>query len=227
MEQLINSFNIDQKKKEKFKIYYEFLISENQKYNLTSITDANEVYIKHFYDSCVLLNYFDLSGSTLCDVGSGAGFPGIPLKIINDSIKLTIVEPTAKRINFLKELCEKLEIKDVEFICDRAENVAKERREEFDFVTARAVSALPTLLELTIPLVRVGGSFISYKGSNFLEEVEASKNALSVLSSKVNNCFEYELPNEMGKRCLIEVKKLKKTNMVYPREYAKIKKKPL
>ena len=162
MEQLTNSFNIDQKKKEKFKIYYEFLISENQKYNLTSITDANEVYIKHFYDSCVLLNYFYLSDSTLCDVGSGAGFPGIPLKIINDSIKLTIVEPTAKRINFLKELCEKLEIKDVEFICDRAENVAKERREEFDFVTARAVSALPTLLELTIPLVRVGGSFISY-----------------------------------------------------------------
>ena len=227
MEQLINSFNIDQKKQEKFKIYYEFLISENQKYNLTSITDVNEVYIKHFYDSCVLLNYFDLSDSTLCDVGSGAGFPGIPLKIINDSIKLTIVEPTAKRINFLKELCNKLEIKDVEFICDRAENVTKERREEFDFVTARAVSALPTLLELTIPLVRVGGSFISYKGSNYLEEVEASKNALNVLSSKVNNCFEYELPNEMGKRCLIEVKKVKKTNLVYPREYAKIKKKPL
>lgn len=227
MEQLINSFNIDQKKQEKFKIYYEFLISENQKYNLTSITDVNEVYIKHFYDSCVLLNYFDLSDSTLCDVGSGAGFPGIPLKIINDSIKLTIVEPTTKRINFLKELCNKLEIKDVEFICDRAENVAKERREEFDFVTARAVSALPTLLELTIPLVRVGGSFISYKGSNYLEEVEASKNALNVLSSKVNNCFEYELPNEMGKRCLIEVKKVKKTNLVYPREYAKIKKKPL
>ena len=227
MEQLINSFNIDQKKQEKFKIYYEFLISENQKYNLTSITDVNEVYIKHFYDSCVLLNYFDLSDSTLCDVGSGAGFPGIPLKIINDSIKLTIVEPTTKRINFLKELCNKLEIKDVEFICDRAENVAKERREEFDFVTARAVSALPTLLELTIPLVRVGGSFISYKGGNYLEEVEASKNALNVLSSKVNNCFEYELPNEMGKRCLIEVKKVKKTNLVYPREYAKIKKKPL
>lgn len=227
MEQALNSLKLEDKVARKFKIYYDFLVSENEKYNLTSITDIDEVYVKHFYDSVYGLNYFDFNGKSLCDVGSGAGFPGIPLKLVNNKIKLTIIEPTQKRVNFLIELCKKLGLDDVEIICDRAEHAVLNKRESFDFVCARAVSNLRVLLELTTPLLKVGGSFIAYKGSNYEEELVESKNALKALNLLVSNTYEYELPNELGKRCLIEVKKTKKTDLIYPREYAKIKKKPL
>lgn len=227
MNQVVNELSLTSKQQEMFKTYFDFLVNENEKYNLTSIKELDEVYVKHFYDSLAVLNYIDLNNKSLCDIGSGAGFPGIPIKIVNENLKLTIIEPTLKRVNFLKELCFKLGLKDVEIICDRAENAINSMREKYDYVCARAVSNLPVLLELTIPFVKVGGSFIAYKGSNYQEEIDLSKNALKKLNSKIENIYNYDLLLDMGERSLIEVRKLKETDKSYPRDYAKIKKKPL
>ena len=206
-----------------FKKYYNFLIEENKKYNLTSITEEKEVYIKHFIDSLSIENIIDLNNISLCDVGSGAGFPSIPLKIMYPSIKLTIIEPTAKRCNFLQQVVEMLNMKDVKIINDRAENI---KDMHFDVVCARAVSNLPILLELCIPLVKVNGYFIAMKGSNYKEELDISNNALKELDSRIDSLYEYDL-DEFGNRVLIKIKKDKQTKKIYPRMYSQIKKKPL
>lgn len=215
-------------KDNKFKIYYEFLVSENEKYNLTNITNEEDVYIKHFLDSLSLENVCDFSKEiSLCDVGSGAGFPSVPLKIMYPNIKLTIIEPTLKRCNFLKMLFEKLDIKDVTIINDRAENI---KNTKFDIVTARAVSNLSILLELCLPLVKVNGRFIALKGSNYKEELCNANNALNVLKGKVINVKEYSLLNKeelYGIHSLIDIRKEKECSNIYPRSYALIKKKPL
>lgn len=213
---------------EKFKIYYEFLVSENEKYNLTNITLKEDVYIKHFLDSLSLENIYDLTQDvSMCDVGSGAGFPSVPLKIMYPNIKLTIIEPTLKRCNFLKQLFEKLEIKDVNVINDRAENI---KNMKFDIVTARAVSNLPMLLELCMPLTKVKGRFIALKGSNYKEELCKANNALKILNGKVYNLREYTLLDDeekYGIHSLIDIIKEKEHSNVYPRSYSLIKKKPL
>ncbi len=212
----------------KFEIYYEFLVSENEKYNLTNITLKEDVYTKHFLDSLSLETVYDLKKDiSVCDVGSGAGFPAVPLKIMYPNIKLTVIEPTLKRCNFLKQLFEKLDIKDVNIINDRAENV---KNLKFDLVTARAVSNLPMLLELCLPLVKVKGRFIALKGSNYKEELCKSNNALKVLNGKVNSVKEYTLLNDeekYGIHSLIEIVKEKECSNIYPRSYSLIKKKPL
>ena len=209
---------------ELFEKYYSFLVSENEKYNLTSITDKKEVYIKHFLDSISLENVVDLNENThLCDVGSGAGFPSIPLKIMYPNLKVTIIEPTLKRCNFLKQLVDMLGLKDVEIINDRAENI---KDMKFDVVTARAVSNLPMLLELCIPLTKLNGYFIALKGSNYKEELTISNHALSELNARVVNIYEYEMA-EYGIHSLIKVLKEKETKKIYPRQYSQIKKKPL
>lgn len=213
------------KDNEKFKKYYDILIQENNKYNLTNITDETEVYYKHFLDSLKLGEYIDLNNKSLCDVGSGAGFPGIPLKIMYKDMKLTIIEPTLKRCNFLNMLVKELELDNVIIINDRVEN-CKELRECYDYVTARAVSNLPMLLELCIPLVKVNGIFCPMKGSNFQEEIEASINALKELDCKVVDVKTYQL-SEYGMHSVILINKIKETNKKYPRGYALIKKKPL
>ena len=213
---------------EKFNLYYEFLVSENEKYNLTNITLKEDVYIKHFLDSLSLENICDLNKDiSMCDVGSGAGFPSVPLKIMYPNIKLTIIEPTLKRCNFLKQLFEKLGITDVEVINDRAENI---KNMKFDIVTARAVSNLPMLLELCLPLTKVKGRFVALKGSNYKEELVNSNNALKVLNGKVFNVKEYTLLNDVEKygiHSLIEIIKEKENSSIYPRSYSLIKKKPL
>ena len=206
-----------------FEKYYKFLVEENNKYILTSITDKDEVYIKHFLDSLSIENIIDLDNISLCDVGSGAGFPAIPLKIMYPNIKLTIIEPTLKRCNFLKQVVEMLNMKDVEIINDRAENI---KDMHFDVVCARAVSNLSILLELCIPLVKVNGYFISMKGSNYKEELDDASNALNALDAKVEDIYEYDL-EEYGKRVLLKIKKIKETKKIYPRMYSQIKKKPL
>ena len=219
MEQITNN--------EKFNQYFDFLIAENKKYNLTAITSKEEVYIKHFYDSLALSTAIDLNNvSTLCDVGSGAGFPSIPLKIIYPSLSVTIIEPTLKRCNFLKQLVELLDLKDVTIINDRAENMIK-YREYFDIVCARAVANLQVLSELCIPLVKVNGLFIAMKGITYLEELEKSRNALNKLDSSLIKLQEYDLPNDYGHHAIIVIKKNKETNSKYPRNYSIIKKKPL
>lgn len=206
-----------------FKKYYNFLIEENKKYNLTTITDEKEVYFKHFIDSLSLENVVDVDNTCFCDVGSGAGFPSIPLKIMHPSMHLTIIEPTLKRCNFLKELISLLKLENVEIINDRAENI---KNRHFDVVTARAVSNLPMLLELCIPLVKVKGYFIAFKGSNYYEELTLSNNALLKLDAKVVDIYKYDLA-EYGCHYLIKVLKEKETNKIYPRIYSQIKKKPL
>ena len=206
-----------------FKKYYEFLKEENEKYNLTTITEETEVYYKHFIDSLSVENIVDLDNISFCDVGSGAGFPSIPLKIMHPTMHLTIIEPTLKRCNFLKELVNLLNLDDVEIINDRAENV-KDRH--FDIVSARAVSSLPILLELCIPLVKVNGYFIAFKGSNYQEELTLSNNALKKLDAKLVDLYKYEL-STYGTHYLLKVLKEKETNKIYPRIYSQIKKKPL
>jgi 16S rRNA (guanine527-N7)-methyltransferase len=212
---------------EKFSLYYNFLVQENEKYNLTNITEKEEAYIKHFYDSIQLEQVIDFNNiNTLCDVGSGAGFPSIPLKIIYPHLHITIIEPTLKRCNFLNQLVELLQLDNVTIINDRAENMTS-LREKFDIVTARAVASMPILLELCVPLTKVNGYFISLKGSSFHEEMMKSSNAIKLLDIKVNKVLEYELLNNYGKRSIIMFEKLKQTNNKYPRKYSLIKNKPL
>lgn len=213
--------------KEKFDIYYRFLVEENEKYNLTNITEINEVTIKHFFDSLAMKEIVDLTKPLkLCDVGSGAGFPAIPLKICFPNLDVTIIEPTTKRTNFLKMLCDKLSI-NVNIINARAEDVSRDLEESFDIVTARAVANTSILLELLTRITKVNGNIILYKGEKAKEELFEATNALKMLNLEVNNMFAYELPNNYGSRFLIDIKKTKKTNDRYPRRYAEIKKKPL
>lgn len=212
---------------EKFLLYYNFLVQENEKYNLTSITEKEEAYIKHFYDSIQLEKAIDLNNiTTLCDVGSGAGFPSIPLKIVYPHLHITIIEPTLKRCNFLNQLVELLQLENVTIINDRAENMTN-LRETFDIVCARAVAAMPLLLELCVPLVKKDGMFIALKGSSFHEEMIKSRNAIKLLDVKVNKIYEYDLLNNFGKHSIIIFSKEKNTNTKYPRKYSVIKNKPL
>ena len=222
----MNNINIDNiKSNQLFDEYYKFLIEENEKYNLTAITEQEEVFYKHFLDCAKALEYIDLSGKVICDVGSGAGFPGIVLKILCPSLKLYIIEPIGKRCSFLNMLVTRLNLKDVVIINDRAENV-KQYRNYFDYVFARAVSNLPMLIELCIPLVKVSGSFIALKGSNYQEEIDSSKNALDELKSLILKIDTYEL-KDYGLHSIININKKSKTPDKYPRAYAQIKHKPL
>ena len=212
---------------EKFNIYYNYLVQENEKYNLTNITEKEEAYIKHFYDSIQLEQVIDLNNiKSICDVGSGAGFPSIPLKIVYPHLHITIIEPTLKRCNFLNNLVKLLQLDNVTIINDRAENMSN-LRNTFDVVTARAVASMPVLLELCVPLVKVNGYFISLKGSSFHEEMIKSYNAIKLLDVQVKTVKEYELLNNYGKHSIIMFEKTKETNIKYPRKYSIIKNKPL
>ena len=212
---------------EQFKIYFEFLVEYNNYVNLTAITEKEEVYIKHFYDSILVGKVFDLTDvKTICDVGSGAGFPSIPLKIVYPNLEVTIVDGLDKRITFLKQLVAKLGLENVNLVHGRAEDFAKEHRESFDVVTARAVARANILNELCIPLVKVGGHFISMKGKNAEEEINEG-NSLKLLNAKIIKQNEYYLPKEESKRVLILIKHFAECPKKYPRAFASIKKNPL
>lgn len=218
------NIELSSKQKELFERYYEFLIQENKKYNLTAITNKEEVYYKHFYDSLTLIKTNLIKeGVSLCDIGSGAGFPGIPLKIIFPNLELTIVESQTKKTEFLKKLVKHLEIEKVEVINERAEEYA--HKKYFDIVTARAVADLTILNELCLPLVKKNGYFIAMKG-NYKEELEKSLNGINILGGKLLNVISFDLPKAMGKRNLIIIKKEKMVKG-YPRIFSQIKKKPL
>lgn len=210
-----------------FAKYYDYLISENEKYNLTAITQKDDVYIKHFIDSISLNKAYDLNKEvSLCDVGSGAGFPGVPLKICYPNINVTLIEATSKRVNFLRNLTNLLNI-DVNLINSRAEDCANFYREKFDVVVARAVANMPILLELLVAFVKINGYIVLYKGDKGIQELKESANALKILGCKCEDVVEYELPNNCGKRTLLKIKKISETNKRYPRRYAEINKKPL
>ena len=205
--------------------YFELLVEYNKVMNLTGITEEQDVYLKHFYDSVTLARVIDLNNvSNLCDIGTGAGFPGMVLKIIYPELEVTLVDSLNKRIEFLKIVINELGLNKIEAIHARAEEYAIKNREKFDVVTARAVASLNVLLEYSIPLVKVGGYFIAMKGK--MEE-ESSSNALKVLSSKIELIDNFLLPIEDSNRTLIKVKKEAKTASKYPRKFSEIKKKTL
>ena len=211
--------------------YYDYLMQENAKYNLTNITDINEVKVKHFDDSYMLGNCFDLTGDiSLCDVGAGAGFPSIALKIKYPNIKVVIIEAMKKRCDFLESLVKILGLKDVKIICGRAEDL-KDLHETFDIVTARAVASLPVLLELCSQFCKVGGYFAPFKGSNYQEEIGASINATKELNYQLEDIYKYQLigidGTNYGSHVIIKYKKIKSTNLKYPRSFGQIKKKTL
>ena len=207
--------------------YYELIVEYNKVMNLTGITEKDQVYLKHFYDSLTISKVIDLTKEeTLCDIGTGAGFPGIVLKILFPNLKITLIDSLNKRIEFLKIVIKELKLNGIEAIHARAEEYAKENIEKFDVVTSRAVAPLNILIELSIPLLKINKNFISYKG-NISREIIESENALKQLDSKIETIEAFELPKENSNRTIIKIKKQNKTNKKYPRKFSEIKKKPL
>lgn len=211
---------------EQLEEYYNLLTEYNKVMNLTAITKKEDVYLKHFYDSLTLLKIVDLSHeNTLCDLGSGAGFPGIVLKIVFPNLKITLVDSLNKRINFLNIVINKLKLKDIEAVHYRIEDFSRENCEKYDIVTARAVAPLNILLELGINLVRMNKHFVSMKGN--LDNELSYSNCISKLGIKEVSKIEFELPKENSKRTLIKFEKISQTPKIFPRKYSDIKRRPL
>lgn len=214
-----------------FNTYYKMLVEWNEKINLTAVTEQEEVYLKHFYDSITPLFYADIEESaSLCDVGAGAGFPSIPMKIIRPDLKITIVDSLNKRINFLNELTAVLGLDKIHLVHDRAEtfgNHKADARHMFDVVTARAVAQLNVLSELCLPLVRTGGQFIVMKGKKAQEELDESKFALDLLGGELTKVHQLSLPKEDSDRYIMIIDKKRKTPKKYPRKPGTPNKSPL
>lgn len=213
-----------------FDTYYKLLVEWNEKMNLTAITDEEEVYLKHFYDSITASFYVDLNQElSLCDVGAGAGFPSIPLKICFPNLKVTIVDSLNKRITFLQNLANELGLKNVHFVHDRAETFGTnaDYREKFDLVTARAVARLSVLSELCLPLVKEGGMFVPMKAAAASEELEKGKKALQILGGKLEKVHSFSLPLEESERNILIINKIKSTPKKYPRKPGTPNKQPL
>ena len=207
--------------------YGELLLETNQVMNLTAITDPADVAALHFLDSAALLTLADFHDKSVADVGTGAGFPGLPLKIVEPSIRLTLLDAQGKRVRFLESVCRELGLEDVACIHGRAEEFAADRRESFDLVTSRAVAALPVLSELCLPLVKTGGYFLAMKSVDCEAELSSAKRALDTLGGRVEAVRDYEIPGTDVRHRLILIKKFRQTPEKYPRVFAKIKKNPL
>ena len=223
-------FPLTDRQKEQFERYFELLVEWNEKINLTAITDKDEVYLKHFYDSIapILQGLIENQPIRLLDIGAGAGFPSLPMKILFPELDVTIIDSLNKRINFLHLLAEELGLSGVHFYHGRAEDFAQDKafRAQFDIVTARAVARMQVLSELTIPYLKVGGRLLALKASNAPEELEEAKNALNILFSKVEDNLQYELPNG-DPRYITVVEKKKETPNKYPRKAGMPNKRPL
>lgn len=214
---------------EQFQKYFELLEEWNEKMNLTAITDESGVALKHFADSLSLLNFVDIpQNSSLADVGTGAGFPGVVLKIARPDIKLTLIDSLNKRLVFLGEVCAQLGI-EAELIHSRAEDGARDEklRESFDFAVSRAVARMNVLSEYCLPYVKVGGAFCAMKGAQANEEFKESLNAINTLGGKLEKKYFFELPENGGERAIAVVRKVKNTPQKYPRQSGKIKAKAL
>lgn len=216
---------LDEEMYRRFDIYAEFLVEYNKNVNLTAITDPVEILYKHFIDSVLMLKYAEIPHDCkLIDVGTGAGFPSVPAKIYDNSLKITLLDSLNKRITFLQLLCEKLGI-DAEFVHGRAEDIAKlpEYREQFDVSCARAVANMSLLSEFCIPFIKVGGRFIALKGPN--EDISSGENAVKLLGGNVSRETNYDV--ECEQRKIVIVNKISQTPTKYPRNSAQIKKKAL
>ena len=227
-----HNFKLSDKQISQFETYFKQLIETNKHVNLTRITEKDDVYLKHFFDSITPLfsfrEYFK-GEKTLCDVGAGAGFPSIPIKILMPELKVTIVDSLAKRLTFLQDLIKKLGLDDVELVHGRAEDVGQNPiyREKFDLVTARAVANMTTLSEYCFPLVKKGGYFIALKGPKAGDELADSQKAVEVLGGKVLDEIEFTLPESTEERTLILTQKIKTTPKKYPRQAGTPRRKPI
>lgn len=233
VEELANyGFKLSSKQKEQFATYYNKLIEFNKKVNLTRITDKNEVYLKHFFDSITpLLEFSDLfkGEKSLCDVGAGAGFPSLPIKILCPDLSITIVDSLGKRLKFLDELVSDLSLDKVTLVHSRAEDAGQNKnlREKFDLVTGRAVARMSVLSEYCLPLAKVDGYLVALKGPKAQDELAEAKNAIEVLGGSVKEVKELTLPDTDDERTLIVVKKVKATPKKYPRQAGTPNRKPL
>ena len=222
---LIN-ISLTQNQLDQLNEYYNLLIEYNKVMNLTGITDYEEVYLKHFYDSLTIAKVIDLNNiNSLCDIGTGAGFPGLVLKIVFPNLKITLLDSLNKRIEFLKVVIDKLNLKNIEVIHSRAEDYALKNRNKFDVTTARAVAHTSILLEYAIPLTKINGYFIPLK-ANMTEELKEINNAINELNVRLIKKEEFKLPIEGSTRTILLFEKLK-DNKKYPRKYSEIKKKRL
>lgn len=218
LKQLFEKYKIDftEEMLDKFEKYYDYTIKINQQFNLTAITEKNEFAIKHFLD-CALAENFLPKNATVVDIGAGAGFPSIPLKILREDLTIVMVDSLNKRVNFLNEVISLLGLKNISAVHARAEDFAKQKGEYFDVSIARAVANLSTLSEYCLPLTKVGGMFLSLKGQAGQEEVELAQNAITILGGKLER-VEYQKIEEIDSdRCFVLIKKIKPTLAKYPR----------
>ena len=213
---------------EKLYKFMNLLLEWNEKINLTAITEPEDIILKHFVDSITIKKYIKSENKVL-DMGTGAGFPGIPLKIISSDTNFTLVDSLNKRIIFLNEVCDKLKLDKIENIHSRAEELAKNKkyREQYDIVTSRAVARLASLVEYMLPFVKVGGRCICMKGSNVDEELTEAKKAINILGGEIEKVDKFLLPNSDIERNIVIIKKIKNTSSKYPRKPATATKQPI
>ncbi|MEG2440486.1 MAG: 16S rRNA (guanine(527)-N(7))-methyltransferase RsmG [Acetivibrio sp.] len=221
---------LSDKQAEQFLKYYELLIEWNSFMNLTAITEYEEVIVKHFVDSLQLVKVLNLKEEyKILDLGTGAGFPGIPLKIVFPNLKITLLDSLNKRVKFLNEVIDELQLDGIETIHGRAEDYGREKayREQYDICVSRAVANLSTLSEYCIPYVKIGGFFISYKSGKIEEELENSKNAVKLFGGKIERVETFHLTDTEMERSLVVIKKSKETSKLYPRNAGKPSKEPI
>ena len=214
---------------EKFQIYYNLLIETNKVMNLTSITEEKDVVLKHFIDSLAIKNYIDISNGRVIDIGTGAGFPGIPLAIIYNETQFTLMDSLNKRINFINTVMEECKLYNIETVHSRAEDLGHNNvyREKYDYCVSRAVAAIPVLLEYCIPFLKTGGKFISYKSEKAEEEISLSGNAQKKLGCRFDKLYSFDLPGTDISRKFVVFEKIKTTNRAYPRQAGKPKRSSL
>ena len=203
------------------------LLEKNQVMNLTAITEPREVATLHLLDSLALAAHEELAGKKIIDVGTGAGFPGMPLAIALPGVDMTLLDSLNKRIDFLQEVCNALSLQDITCVHARAEEFAAAHRESYDFAVSRAVAALPVLCELCLPLVKVGGAFLAMKSSHSQEETHQAAKAISLLGGKLERVTDYSIPTTDITHRLLTIRKVSPTPKKYPRRFAQIKKQPL
>lgn len=223
----LRELGLDEAKAEPLEAFARLVLEKNRVMNLTAITDEADFARLHLLDCAALLTVAGFDGKKAVDVGTGAGFPGVPLRILCPGAALTLLDSTSKRVDFLREACGTLGLDSVEFVAGRAEEFAAQRRESFDVATSRAVAALPVLCELCLPLVRVGGQFLAMKSARSDEELASAAHAIETLGGRVSRVADYTIPRSDVTHRVIVIDKVKPAPAKYPRAFGQIKKKPL